>query len=110
MKLPKISHPLFDIVIPSTKKKIKLRPMLVKEEKIINLVNVLSLSLEPKTRYEVLNSFGLTNIYKNYESHIAVLLDNGIMQRTIPDKPRSPKQKYRTTEKGKQLLKLIKDN
>ena len=83
---------------------------LVKEEKIINLVNVLSLSLEPKTRYEVLNSFGLTNIYKNYESHIAVLLDNGIMQRTIPDKPRSPKQKYRTTEKGKQLLKLIKDN
>jgi len=35
MSLPKISHPLFDVVIPSTKTKIKIRPMLVKEEKIL---------------------------------------------------------------------------
>jgi hypothetical protein len=35
MALPKISHPIFDVVIPSTKKKLKVRPMLVKEEKIL---------------------------------------------------------------------------
>lgn len=35
MALPKISHPIFDVVIPSTKKKVKIRPMLVKEEKIL---------------------------------------------------------------------------
>jgi len=35
MSLPKITHPLFDEKIPSTKKKIKFRPMLVKEEKIL---------------------------------------------------------------------------
>lgn len=35
MPLPKLSHPIIDVVIPSTKKKIKLRPMLVKEEKIL---------------------------------------------------------------------------
>jgi hypothetical protein len=35
MALPKINHPLFDLTIPSNKKKIKLRPMLVKEEKIL---------------------------------------------------------------------------
>lgn len=35
MALPKISHPLFDVIIPSTKKKLKIRPMLVKEEKIL---------------------------------------------------------------------------
>lgn len=35
MALPKISHPMFDVVIPSMKKKIKIRPMLVKEEKIL---------------------------------------------------------------------------
>lgn len=35
MPLPKISHPLFDVTIPSTNKKIKIRPMLVKEEKIL---------------------------------------------------------------------------
>lgn len=35
MALPKITHPIFDVVIPSTKKKLKIRPMLVKEEKIL---------------------------------------------------------------------------
>ncbi len=35
MALPKISHPMFDVIIPSTKKKVKIRPMLVKEEKIL---------------------------------------------------------------------------
>ena len=35
MALPKISHPLFDLTIPSTNKQIKIRPMLVKEEKIL---------------------------------------------------------------------------
>lgn len=35
MSLPKIIHPLFDVVIPSTKNKIKMRPFLVKEEKIL---------------------------------------------------------------------------
>lgn len=35
MSLPKIQQPLFDCNIPTQKKKIKLRPMLVKEEKIL---------------------------------------------------------------------------
>jgi len=35
MTLPKISHPLYDVNIPSTNKKIKIRPMLVKEEKLL---------------------------------------------------------------------------
>lgn len=33
--LPKVAHPIFEDTIPSTKKKIKFRPMLVKEEKIL---------------------------------------------------------------------------
>jgi len=37
MSLPKLSYPLFDVVIPSTGKKIKMRPFLVKEEKILLL-------------------------------------------------------------------------
>jgi hypothetical protein len=40
MKLPKITHPMFDVVIPSTKKKTKIRPMLVKEEKILLMAKV----------------------------------------------------------------------
>lgn len=33
--LPKINHPIFNIIIPSTKKAVKFRPFLVKEEKIL---------------------------------------------------------------------------
>lgn len=35
MRLPTIDHPVFDVTIPSIKKKVKIRPMLVKEEKIL---------------------------------------------------------------------------
>lgn len=35
MSLPKISHPLIEIKVPSTKKTYTFRPMLVKEEKIL---------------------------------------------------------------------------
>lgn len=35
MALPKISHPTFEVVVPSLKRKIKMRMMLVKEEKIL---------------------------------------------------------------------------
>lgn len=35
MSLPKINYPLFDVVIPSSSKHLKMRPFLVKEEKIL---------------------------------------------------------------------------
>ena len=35
MSLPKINHPVFKLTVPSTKKDIRFRPFLVKEEKIL---------------------------------------------------------------------------
>jgi len=35
MSLPKINYPIFEVVIPSSKQKVKMRPFLVKEEKIL---------------------------------------------------------------------------
>ncbi len=35
MPLPKIKQPTFDLIIPSTKKKVKVKPMTVKEEKAL---------------------------------------------------------------------------
>ena len=37
MPLPKIATPTYELVIPSSKKKIKFRPFLVKEEKVLIL-------------------------------------------------------------------------
>ena len=37
MPLPKIATPSYELVIPSTEKKIKFRPFLVKEEKVLIL-------------------------------------------------------------------------
>ena len=35
MPLPKINTPIYELEIPSTKKKVRYRPFLVKEEKIL---------------------------------------------------------------------------
>jgi hypothetical protein len=37
MPLPKIATPTYELTLPSTKKKIKYRPFLVKEEKLLVL-------------------------------------------------------------------------
>ena len=37
------------------------------------------------------------------------LIDCGFIEMTIPDKPRSSKQKYRLTEQGKKLLKTMEN-
>ena len=50
MALPKIEHPTFDVRLPSNKKKIKLRPFLVKEEKI------LLMAMQSEDTEEIINS------------------------------------------------------
>jgi len=50
MALPTLNNPTYELVIPSTKKKIKYRPFLVKEEKI------LLLALESEDEVQIANS------------------------------------------------------
>jgi hypothetical protein len=50
MALPKIQLPFFDVVIPSTAKKTKIRPMTVKEEKILLIAK------QANTRSDQLNA------------------------------------------------------
>jgi ATP-dependent DNA helicase RecG len=45
---------------------------------------------------------------KNFRQlYLAPAIDAGLIEMTIPDKPRSSKQKYRLTEKGRKVLKGI---
>ena len=50
MALPKINTPTYELVVPSTDEKIKYRPFLVKEEK------VLMMALESKENTQIINA------------------------------------------------------
>ena len=58
----------------------------------------------PRTKAELLGSAGLANAYLNYKRHILPLVQSGILEMTIPDKPNSRLSKYRLTEKGRASL------
>jgi ATP-dependent DNA helicase RecG len=70
--------------------------------KIIELTEYLAIE---KTREEILGFLEIGNQTKNFNANIKPLLDNDIIELTVPDKPRSRNQKYRLTSKGKKLLK-----
>ncbi len=56
-----------------------------------------------RTRAEILQLLGLkdrTNLAKEY---VQPALTAGLIEMTIPDKPRSSKQRYRLTDKGREL-------
>jgi Fic family protein len=58
----------------------------------------------PQTKAQLLESAGLANAYLNYKRHILPLLQSGVIEMTLPDKPQSRLQKYRLTSQGRTLL------
>ena len=70
MPLPKISTPSYELVVPSTKKKIKYRPFLVKEEKI------LILAIESNSMKDI--SRAIKDVLKN------CILTKGVKIDTLP--------------------------
>ena len=71
--------------------------------KTLALIDMLAFGL--KSRVELLTGISLYNKTGNFNNYIKPLLDIGIIEMTLPDKPNSRFQKYRLTEKGKKLLK-----
>jgi ATP-dependent DNA helicase RecG len=61
----------------------------------------------PKTGREIITASGYASRTGNLKRSLEKLKSMGLIEMTIPDKPRSSKQKYRLTEKG---MKLIQDS
>jgi len=73
------------------------------------VVSMLRLARNPSSRRALLDAAGLADAYLNYHNHIVPLLDQGLLARTIPDKPRARTQRYTTTAAGLAVLANLKN-
>lgn len=55
-------------------------------------------------RNDLLDAASLRHLSQNYSRHVVPLVADGLLELTIPDKPRSPDQRYRITNLGRQFL------
>lgn len=65
---------------------------------------ILEITEEERTLPELMAPSGRTNRTKFRDQVLAPLLEAGLVEMTIPDKPKSPKQRYRITEAGRKAL------
>jgi ATP-dependent DNA helicase RecG len=68
----------------------------------VQTLNILS---EERFVKELMAEVGRTNRTKFRDQVLNPLIKNKLVEMTIPDKPRSSKQKYRLTDKGREVLK-----
>ena len=61
---------------------------------------LLELALVPRALPELMAQSGRTDRTKFRDDLNIPLLEAGLLEMTVPDKPRSPKQRYRTTAAG----------
>jgi len=61
-------------------------------------------STSEKTREKLQSAAGVKDREHFRKQHLRPLLDFGLLEATIPDKPRSPKQRYRITRAGRAVL------
>lgn len=66
--------------------------------------DVLKAATQPLTSAEIQSRVGIKHRETFQRNYLDVLLSEGWLERTIPDKPRSRLQKYRLTDKGTALI------
>lgn len=93
-------HPKFQL-----DKSLKLHPkfQLDKSRTILNACK------KPHKRAEIFELLELSNQTKNFNSHILPLIEAGYLTYTIPDKPNSKNQQYRTTSIGLEFINTIEN-
>ena len=69
-------------------------------------VQVLDAAQDPQAIRTLMEVAGRTNRTKFRDQVLRPLLEAGVLEMTIPDKPTSSKQRYQTTDAGKHVLKL----
>jgi len=68
-------------------------------------VNILRKCKQEKKMSELMKITSRTNRTKFRDQVLNILIEKGLLEMTVPDKPRSSKQKYRLAKKGEKYLK-----
>ncbi len=71
---------------------------------------LLTIMVEEKSRPELQKLLGIKHRPHFMESYINPALNGDFIEMTIPDKPRSSKQKYRLTYKGRAILGRVRED
>ena len=69
--------------------------------------DVVRFCAEPRSFKEIMERLGLKNRVYVFKDYVSPLVDEGLIALTIPDKPRSPRQKYVTTDQGRNSLEAL---
>jgi len=72
-------------------------------------VDVLVKCLQPSRIVDLMHQVGRSDRTKFRNSVLKPLLEEGLVKMTIPDKPRSSRQRYQTTKKGRAYLREMAD-
>jgi ATP-dependent DNA helicase RecG len=71
---------------------------------------ILTLCLEPQSLLEIMGQLNYKHRTYLRSRHLIPLIEAGLLKLTNPAKPRSSRQKYLTTTKGKEYIEKIQDD
>jgi ATP-dependent DNA helicase RecG len=74
------------------------------DQDISEVEQVLLYCQKARSRRDILTQLGLVNHTLNFRKHLLPIIENGLIVKTLPEKPTSRNQRYLITEKGKSLL------
>ena len=76
----------------------------ISKEEILEMLNICR---TPQRISDLMKHFNWNNRTKFRVKYLSPLIDFELLTITIPEKPKSPYQKYKTTEKGDRLLEIL---
>lgn len=68
--------------------------------------NILDFCITPKTRRQLADFLNIKSVSYAIKAHVTPLVDRGLLELEVPSRPRSPRQRYFTSSKGKEACNI----
>jgi Fic family protein len=95
---------LYEIIAEQAKHQVKHKDKHQLELTDANIAVLKSFKNKTLSRKEIFAAIGMNGDSRSFKRHIEPLLEAGLIERTVPDKPNSRLQKYRLTDSGKAAI------